>query len=302
MAATYADQAAAYVRIAEDKLKKRFMKRPDTDAAVEYYEKAGGYFKMDKKYLRAGECFERCAQLLVESGKPQLAVSHYQNAIAAYNQDNPELASAVTDKLLDACLKAGRFLQAGKITRELAEKYEDDGRLDEAYTCYKKAEDILRAEPSADSERRNCRIRIAEIGALQYKLYESSAAEFEKIAAECARVKLLQFHARGFLLSAYLCLCIQMDHVALENAFERYQNLDPNLDGSPELDFMMAMPDIIKEQAYERFVEENTKLTNRLGALLKANEFKRTLLNLIGDKLQDNAAAAECEGEADELL
>lgn len=299
----YNEQGVKYFHSGEQKLKKRMFKAPDIDGAIEDFEKAGNYFKMAKNYSRAGEAYTSAADLYLSSGKPQLAINHLNSAINVYNMVDEAKASSLVQKLIDSAMSAGRFLQAGKVTRELAEKLEekgDDASMRRALELYKKAGDIFACENSAESELRNCRIKIAEISALTLKEYKEAAHLFEVVGTDCVKIKLLQFHAKGHFLRAFMCIATFNDAISCEEIYNKYLAIDPSLEDSPESDYMADVIAALKEDSYDMFVEANSRLSSRVGAAVRGNTFLRDMMVRVGDMLEKGDAVEE--GADDDLM
>lgn len=280
------DQGPQLYALAEKKLKKSLFKRPDVDGAIDCFEKAGNYFKIEKNYSRAGESYRRAAQLYIDSGKPQLAINLLNSAINCYNMADPDTARSLVEKLIKTCMSVGRFVQAGKVTRELAEKAEEREEWQQAYDLFKRALEVFQTEPGAESEARNCKLKVADIGAAKFSKWDESARMYEEVAAECVRIKLLQFHARGYLLRAFLCVCMLKDTVALSEALQRYLALDPSLPDSPEADFMAEASEAISEKSQEQFLQAQGKYTQRAMATVRGNYMIAAGFAAISDMLE----------------
>jgi len=284
------DQGPQLYALAEKKLKRSLFKRPDIDGAIDCFEKAGNYFKIGKNYSRAGESYSRAAQLYIDSQKPQLAINPLNNAINCYNLVDPQMASSLVEKLITTCMSTGRFVQAGKVTRELAEKAEEREEWEQAYALFKRALEVFQTEPGAESEARNCKLKVADIGAAKFQKWEESAKIYEDVAAECVRIKLLQFHARGYLLRAFLCICMLNDSVALSEAVQRFMALDPSLPDSPEADFMNEASAALAEKSQEQFLQAQGKYTQRALASVRGNYMIAAAFAAIADSIEGDEA------------
>lgn len=282
----YETQAAGYIRQAEAKLKKGIFKKPDTDSAIEFYEKAGNYYKMAKNYTKAGESYMKCADLYVSSGKPQMAVNLYTTAAATLKEDNPEASNAAFLKMITAAKESGRFMQAGKAMRELAESLEDQGKEEKAYVMYKDALDLFSKEASATTEIRGCKEHIAELTGRINGNYAESSRLLEEIGIECTKIQLLQFHARGYFLTAFLCLCVSPDKVTLDLARERYASVDPTFNGSFECDFMTQASEAIENTDIEALADATAKLKQRLGTAFSRSKFRNFLFEKVLESMQ----------------
>lgn len=282
----YETQAAGYVRQAEAKLKKGIFKKPDTDSAIEFYEKAGNYYKMAKNYSKAGEAYMKCADLHVSNGKPQMAVNLYSTAAATLKEDNPDAANAAFLKMINAAKESGRFMQAGKAMRELAETLEEQGKEEKAYVMYKEAMDLFSKEASAATEIRACKEHVAELNGRLNGGYAESSRLLEEIGTDCTKIQLLQFHARGYFLTAFLCLCVSPDKVTLDLARDRYASVDPTFNGSFECEFMAQASEAIENNDLEALAEATAKLKQRLGTAFSRSKFRNFLFEKVLEGMQ----------------
>eukprot|EP00768_Dysnectes_brevis_P002124 gnl/Dysnectes_brevis/1669_a1899_2125.p1 GENE.gnl/Dysnectes_brevis/1669_a1899_2125~~gnl/Dysnectes_brevis/1669_a1899_2125.p1 ORF type:complete len:297 (+),score=108.37 gnl/Dysnectes_brevis/1669_a1899_2125:140-1030(+) len=251
-------KAAQFYQAGIQKLKKRGpfgMFGSDVDGAIMSFEKAGNYFKMAKNWSRAGDSYERVSNLHIKMDKPNLATTPLQSAISCYNKCDPDKATTLVRTLAELSMQAGRFFQAGRVIRGMAESAEEEGRWKQAHELYKEAMDIFSGESSAESEGRNCKLKRAEIGAQRFGEYLEAAQLFEEVGTECVKIKLLQFHARGYLLRSWLCLVSGGDQVAAQDAVDKFRLVDPSLADSPEEEFMDNGGEAIAEGDPDAFAE-----------------------------------------------
>lgn len=106
--------------------------------------------------------------------------------------------------------------------RQQAEKQEAEGNWGAALELYKKAYDFIVTEPNAYSDCRDCMIKIADIQCLHEKDYMAAMRMYEKLGDDCTKNRLLQFHARGHYLAAFLCVMMLDDVVTIKNAYNKY--------------------------------------------------------------------------------
>ena len=80
----------------------------------------------------------------------------------------------------------------------------------------------MQSEANADSELRNAQLKIAEILSMREHEYLKAAKLFEDIATKCLKIKLLQFHSRGYFFLAYMNVLLLNDEIALEDVNGKY--------------------------------------------------------------------------------
>lgn len=120
------------------------------------------------------------------------------------------------DAMVDGYVREGRFLQASKAVRQQAEKYESSGNWEKALQLYQKAYDFIVTENNAYSDQRDCMIKIADIQCLHNKNYVEAMKMYEKLGEDCTKNRLLQFHARGHFLIAFMCVLMLDDIVTIK--------------------------------------------------------------------------------------
>lgn len=282
---SYAKQAEAYVQIAEEMLAKESEEGGAVDAAVDNYEKAGNMYKLAKNNLKAGELYEKCASLCLSHEKPRLSLDFYSSAISVYKEDHLQLAIITAKQLATVAMQIGSYSQAGKVLQDLAVLSEDHEDYEEAYALYAKAEVAFKHDCASANEHRNCRIRLAELGACLGSNYEISASIFEDIAIECIQTPALRDSAKHFFFSSFICMTFFQEEAQLRDALSRFEKQDPTLVGSPEGEFIYECLLALKNSDSAAYEAAVTKLRNRMGITLTTNVFKRRTLELLGTKL-----------------
>jgi alpha-soluble NSF attachment protein len=133
------------------------------EEALDYYEKAANIYKLGKKWYQAGECYENCAKILEEL-KSDNTASHYNDAVHCFNFVDKSRANLNLSKCLKTYEKLGRFQQAGKIQKGIAEEMEQDGKYEEAAQAYKVAADYFTMENlNAKSYEQQCLLKYADL-------------------------------------------------------------------------------------------------------------------------------------------
>ena len=92
-----------------------------------------------------------------------------------------------------------------------------------------------------------------------------------------------------------MCLLLLDDEVSLEEAYNRYNAMDPNMDGSAEGDFMKECLEAVQGQSKEKYIQAYAKLNGRSN--LRGNLVAKTLI-ANGQSLFKDEAAEENNVEA----
>eukprot|EP01018_Ginkgo_biloba_P030312 Gb_23091 [translate_table: standard] len=85
------------------------------------------------------------------------------------------------------------------------------------------------------------------------KLYPKAVEIFESVAGQSINNNLLKYNVKGYLLNAGLCHICRGDTVAINNALEKYQEIDPTFSGTREGKFLADLAVSIDEEDVEKF-------------------------------------------------
>ena len=100
----------------------------------------------------------------------------------------------------------GRFANAAKLEKEIAEMYENDNQAEKCVEHYKQAANYFRGEDSV-SGAQQCELKVAHFKALAEK-YDEAIQIYESVAQACLEKNVLKFNAKGYLFNAgILHLC-----------------------------------------------------------------------------------------------
>jgi len=133
------------------------------EEALDYYEKAANIYKLNKKWYEAGECYENCAKILDELGSDNSA-GHYSDAVHCFNFVDKKKSNENLNKCLKVYEKKGRFQQAGKIQKQMAEELESDMKYEEAIIAYRKAGEYFSMENlNSRSYEQGCLLKQADL-------------------------------------------------------------------------------------------------------------------------------------------
>ncbi|XP_070030168.1 alpha-soluble NSF attachment protein-like [Nicotiana sylvestris] len=133
-------------------------------------------------------------------------------------------------------LEIGRLSVSARYCKEIADLYEQEKNLVQAIVYYEKAADLFQSE-DATSTANQCKQKIAEFSA-QIERFQRATEVFEAIARDSVKNNLLKYGVREHLLNAGIFQLCKGDVVAINNALERYQELDPTFSGTREYEFL----------------------------------------------------------------
>ncbi|GMH91826.1 hypothetical protein TrVE_jg14402 [Triparma verrucosa] len=196
--------------------------------AAECFSKAGNCFKVEQKWQEAGEAYMQAADLL--QNKVQ---SSHEASAAMMDAGNcfkkvsaPDAINAFRGAISNWC-EAGRFNQAAKLTKEIAEMYEKDNNPVEAIENYTQAATFFETENSK-SMTTQCNAKVAELcsAVLDPPDLARAADIYEELGKGCLDSALIKYNAKGYFLSCVFCHLAQGDAVAARQKVDLFGGLD----------------------------------------------------------------------------
>ncbi|KAG9156186.1 hypothetical protein Leryth_015587, partial [Lithospermum erythrorhizon] len=97
-----------------------------------------------------------------------------------------------------------------------------------------------------------CRQKIAQFAA-QIEQYPKAIEIYEDIARQSLKNNLLKYGVKGHLLNAGICQLCKGDVVAINNALDLYQDLDPTFSGTREYRLLADLAAAIDEEDVVKF-------------------------------------------------
>nr|GEV52394.1 alpha-soluble NSF attachment protein-like [Tanacetum cinerariifolium] len=216
--------------------------------AGDLYEKAANCYKLAKSWDQAGAVYVKLAECHLKMDSKHEAANSYADAGHAYKKTNTK----------------------GFI--EIAELYEQEQNLEQAIAYYDKAADLFQGEEVTTSANQ-CKQKIAQFSA-QLEQYQKAIEIYEEIARQSLNSNLLKYGVRGHLLNAGICQLCKGDVVAITNALERYQELDPTFSGTREYKLLADLAAAVDEEDVAKF----TDAVKEFDSMTKLDEWKTTLL------------------------
>jgi alpha-soluble NSF attachment protein len=253
-------QAVEFRSTAEKKLKKSgfissfFSGGSKLDEAQELYQKAGNQFKLAHEWNDAADCYVQYAFVSQKIGMPTEEAQGYVEAANCLRKVSPESSLEWYDKAIEMFSGAGRYQQAAKQLRAVAEMMEQEGKFDSSAEYYKKAADMYEMDEHSKSAISQCLVKLAEIYARQRK-YAEAARIFEKEGEKALSNHLLQFGAREHFLKAGILYLATGDAVTATIACDRYHQLDVRLEGTRESQLLKGLTTAFVENDMDGFMQ-----------------------------------------------
>jgi len=238
-----------------DKIERAFIqfgsKSDKYDDAGELYTKAAKLYQLAKNWECAGNSFLEAATCYLRStyGKYNASTS-YVHAANCFAKDN-KLTNAIPVMLkgIEILAEDGKFGQAAKYEKEIAEMFEQLVDIDNAMKHYELAADYYENEGSTVTGS-TCLLKVAHLAA-DKKDYHKAIDLFEKAANACtglARHSVKEYYLKSGIL--YLCLG---DVVAATNAVDKWTNKVPEFSGTREHKFLVRLIEAVSNVDVDEF-------------------------------------------------
>ncbi|XP_020109816.1 alpha-soluble NSF attachment protein [Ananas comosus] len=257
--------------------------------AADLFDKAGNSFKLAKNWERAGAVYIKLANCHLKLESKHEAASAYVDAANCYKKISPKDAAQALNQAVNLFLEIGRLNMAARYCKELGELYQQEQDLEKAIDFYERAADLFQSEEVTTSANQ-CKQKVAEFSA-QLEQYPKAIEIFEAIARQSINNSLLKYSVKGILLNAGICQLCKGDVVAITNALERYQELDPTFSGTREYKLLADLAASMDEGDVVKF----TDFIKEYDSMTRLDPWKTTLL------LRSKNALKAKEEEEDDL-
>lgn len=242
------------------------------DDAAELFDKAANCFKLAKNWDRAGSVYIKLANCHLKLDSKHEAASAYVDAANCYKKISVQDASQSLSQAVKLFLEIGRLNMAARYCKELGELNEQEQNLEKAMDYFEQAADLFQSEEVTTSANQ-CKQKVAQFAA-QLEQYPKAIEIYEAIARHSINNALLKYGVKGFLLNAGICQLCKNDVVAVTNALERYQELDPTFSGTREYKLLADLADSMDEGDVVKF----TNALQEYDSMTRLDPWKTTLL------------------------
>ncbi|KAI7735514.1 hypothetical protein M8C21_017872 [Ambrosia artemisiifolia] len=265
---------------AEKKLKGWAFFGSKHEDAADLYEKAANFYKLGKSWDQAGAVYVKLAECFLKLDSKHEAANAFADAGHCYKKTNTTECISRLEQSLDLFMEIGRLGMSARYCKEIAELYEQEKNLEKAMVYYDKAVDLYQGE-EVNSTANQCRLKIAQYAA-ELEQYQKAIEIYEDIARQALNNNLLKYGVRGHLLNAGICQLCKGDVVAITNALDKYQDLDPTFAGSREYKLLAALAASVDEEDVDSF----TDAIKEFDSITKLDAWKTTLLLRVKEMLK----------------
>lgn len=182
---------------------------------------------------------------------------------------------------------AGRFSNAAKLQKQIAEIYESQDNKEEALENYRQAADYFEGENQASSAN-NMRLKVAQFSA-QLERYDAALEIYESIARTSMESNLLKFNAKNHLLNAGICALATKDLVLVQMKLNEFQEIDYTFGDSREGKFLQEMV-----QSFENFSPDGfADAVYQFDSISKIEPWKISILLKVKESIMGEMDAAQ---------
>uniref|UniRef100_A0A2P2M6Y8 Alpha-soluble nsf attachment protein n=1 Tax=Rhizophora mucronata TaxID=61149 RepID=A0A2P2M6Y8_RHIMU len=200
--------------------------------AADLFDKAANSFKLAKSWDKAGSVYIKLSNCHLKLDSKHEAAQAYVDAAHCYKKTSTNEAISCLGQAVDMFCDIGRINMAARYYKEIAELYESEANIEKAMEYFERAADFFQNEEVTTSANQ-CKQKVAQFAA-QLEQYPKAIEIYEVIARHSLNNNLLKYGVKGHLLNAGICHLCKGDVVAITNALERYQELDPTFSGTRE--------------------------------------------------------------------
>ncbi|KAK4385267.1 Alpha-soluble NSF attachment protein 2 [Sesamum angolense] len=276
----YLARADDFEKKAEKKLSGWGLFGSKYEDAADLFEKAANAYKLAKSWDQAGAVYVKLAECHLKLDSKHEAASAYANAAHCYKKTNTKESITCLEQSVNMFLDIGRLNLAARYNKEIAELCEQEQNLEQAITYYEKAAELFQSEEVTTSANQ-CKQKIAQFAA-QLEQYQKAIEIYEEIAGHSLKNNLLKYGVKGHLLNAGICQLCKSDVVAISNALERYQELDPTFSGTREYKLLADLATAIDEEDVAKF----TDTVKEYDSMTQLDSWKTTLLLRVKEALK----------------
>ncbi|KAK4489318.1 hypothetical protein RD792_005122 [Penstemon davidsonii] len=248
--------------------------------AADLFDKAANAFKLAKSWDQAGAVYVKLANCHLKLDSKHEAANAYADAAHCYKKTNTKESISCLEQSVNIFLDIGRLNMSARYYKEIAELYEQEQNLEQSIVYYEKAADLFQSEEVTTSANQ-CKQKIAQFAA-QIEQYPKAIEIYEEIARHSLNNNLLKYGVKGHLLNAGICQLCKGDVVAISNALERYQELDPTFSGTREYKLLADLATAVDEEDLVKF----TDAVKEFDSMTQLDAWKTTLLLRVKETLK----------------
>ncbi|KAL9421781.1 hypothetical protein AB3S75_034117 [Citrus x aurantiifolia] len=248
--------------------------------AADLFDKAANSFKLAKSWDKAGATYVKLANCHLKLESKHEAAQAYVDAAHCYKKTSSNEAISCLEQAVNMFCDIGRLSMAARYYKEIAELYESEHNIEQTIVFFEKAADMFQNEEVTTSANQ-CKQKVAQYAA-ELEQYHKSIEIYEEIARQSLNNNLLKYGVKGHLLNAGICQLCKGDVVAITDALERYQDMDPTFSGTREYRLLSDIAASMDEEDIAKF----TDVVKEFDSMTPLDPWKTTLLLRVKEKLK----------------
>lgn len=229
------------------------------DEVRDLYEQGVNQLKMNKQWEEAANVYMFKLVSVAEkdgAAKYQLA-GYYQQAGDCLKKISWAASRAPFEKAVGILQTDGKFQQAGKILKSLAEGLEEEAvgeeELGHIRDMYRRACDMFEMDDFSKSQLSACRLKLAEFAANAGQTREAIEI-YEEEGKRCLQNNLLTYGAKDKFFDAGILHLLEGDAITCKLARDRYTQDDPRWAQSQEGKLYSGLVDAFEAEDEKAFV------------------------------------------------
>ncbi|RZB67567.1 Alpha-soluble NSF attachment protein 2 [Glycine soja] len=247
--------------------------------AADLFDKSANSYKLAKSWDKAGSTYIKLANCNLKLESKHEAAQAYVDAAHCYKKTNINESVSCLDNAVNIFCEIGRLSMAARYLKEIAELYESEQNIEQAVVYYEKSADFYENE-EVNTSANQCKQKVAQFSAqLEHMLAFLYVTCYYGLSLSN---NLLKYGVKGHLLNAGICQLCKDDVIAITNALERYQDLDPTFSGTREYRLLADIAAAIDEEDVGKF----TEVIKEFDSMTPLDSWKTTLLLRVKEKLK----------------
>eukprot|EP00696_Hemimastix_kukwesjijk_P006781 gnl/Hemi2/18607_TR6156_c0_g1_i1.p1 gnl/Hemi2/18607_TR6156_c0_g1~~gnl/Hemi2/18607_TR6156_c0_g1_i1.p1 ORF type:complete len:288 (+),score=103.19 gnl/Hemi2/18607_TR6156_c0_g1_i1:58-921(+) len=221
------------------------------EEAAEFYQHAANMFKIAKAWDKAANAFLKCVECHQKLSSKSDVAQDYINAAQCFKKANSSEMVNCYRFAIEIYLDMGRFSNAARYEKELAEHFEESLMFDDAIRHYSNAADHYNNSESSGTANQ-CKLKVAAFAA-QKEDYDRAVQLYEQVAAESLPNPLLKWQARDHWLRAGICLLAKGELVGAKEAMAKYKEMDTGFGTYREGQLLQDIIDAVQDNNLDGF-------------------------------------------------
>ena len=317
------------VKKAQKKLDPGFFKSIFSDAserlekAIKYYKEAAEIYKLNREWIKAGDCFIEIANL--KDGIKEDSTEAYNDAILCYNKGGAkDKYEKLTNKIINIYVKNGEFINAGELVFEKAQKLlenvkGDKAKIKEVLELYDQALDYYQMDKNSNENKTNkineAKADLITLNGLKEELSQAKHI-YENLAKYYNKSKSGKIFSQDYYAKIVFLYLAYDDYITAKAFLNKFYNEEGGLYGSDVAIFLENIIKCFENNGLDIKDEEIGNEDNILNfdiacqmykTKIKFNNkiwdnWKITMVNIIGKKILKLKEEKENEFEEDEDL